>query len=113
MNKAATWILTDTRRLFFHDFTCSECGRVVSATKHFNDKGHYDMTATVKELMKDYPYCHCGAKMNKDPQIRVKMSQMKKTHKLAVATWLTNNPIREKECWHVGEIIEEYPKCPI
>ena len=105
MNKAATWVLTDTRGLCHHTFTCSECGRIVTATKHFNSEGYYDMRTTVKELMEDYPYCHCGAKMNKDTQIRAKMSQMKKTHKLVVDTWLTENPVREKTYWKVDEIV--------
>lgn len=41
--KTAVWVLTDTRALFLHYFTCSNCGRVESATKHFTDKGNYDM----------------------------------------------------------------------
>ena len=104
--KTAVWVLTDTRGLFLHDFTCSNCGRVESATKYFTGKGNYDMRATVSELMREYPYCHCGAKMQRDSQIGAKMAQMRRTHKLAAKTWLTDNPVREKECWKVGEAAE-------
>lgn len=104
--KTAVWVLTNTRSLFLHNFTCSNCGRVESATKYFTDKGDYDMQATVSELMKEYPYCHCGAKMKRDPQIGTKMKQMKRTHQLAVKTWLTDNPVREKTYWEVDEVAE-------
>ena len=102
MERIATWVLTDTRGLCVHTFTCSECRRTVTATKHFNSEGHYDMPTTVKELMEDYPYCHCGAKMNKDPQIRAKMKQMKTTHELAKNSW----DIHEKNYWKVDEVDE-------
>lgn len=105
MNTIATWVLTDTRGVFTHTFTCSICGRTVEATKHFDDTGYYDMKSSVAELMTDYPYCHCGAKMKKDNQIEDKITQMKKTHKLAVDTWLSENPIREKRCWDVDEVV--------
>jgi hypothetical protein len=104
--KTAVWVLTDTRSLFFHNFTCSNCGRIESATKHFTDKGNYDMRATVSELMKEYPYCHCGSKMQRDSQISSKMKQMRRAHKLAAKTWLTDNPVREKTHWKVDEVVE-------
>lgn len=104
--KTAVWVLTDTRGLFFHEFTCSNCGRVESATQYFTDEGDYDMQATVSELMKECPYCHCGSKMQRDPQIGTKMKQMRRTHKLAVKTWLTDNPVREKTYWNVFEVAE-------
>ena len=103
--KTATWVLTDTRGLLLHDFTCSNCGRVESATKHFTDKGNYNMQATVSELMKEYPYCHCGSKMQRDSQIGTKMKQMRRTHELAVKTWLMDNPVKEKRYWKVNEVI--------
>lgn len=107
MERTATWVLTDTRGLFVHTFTCSECGRIVTATKHFNSEGHYDMQTTVKELMEDYPYCHCGAKMKKDSQIKGKMTQMKNVHKLvAKDTWVDGHPVREKTFWKVDEKVE-------
>ena len=105
MNRVATWVLTDTRQFGFITFTCSECGRKVNISQYFGTDGHFDMKTVTKELMEDYPYCHCGAKMNKDTQIRAKMSQMKKTHKLVVDTWLTENPVREKTYWKVDEIV--------
>lgn len=105
-NSNAVWVLTDTRALFSHYFTCSNCGRVESATKYFTDKGNYDMRVTVSELMREYPYCHCGSKMQRDSQIGTKMKQMRRTHKLAVQTWLTDNPVREKTYWEVGEEVE-------
>lgn len=104
--KTAVWVLTDTRALFLHYFTCSNCGRVESATKYFTDKGNYDMRATVSELMKECPYCHCGSKMRRDPQIGTKMKQMDRTHQLAVKTWLMDNPVREKTYWEVDEVAE-------
>ena len=107
MERTATWVLTDTRGLCTHTFTCSECGRTVTATKHFNSEGHYDMPTAIKELMEDYPYCHCGAKMKKDPQIKAKMAQMKKIHKLvAKDTWVDEFPVREKTFWKVDEKVE-------
>lgn len=102
--KTAVWVLTDTRAICSHDFTCSNCGRVVSATKYFT-KGNYDMRATVSELMGEYPYCHCGSKMQRDSQIGSKMEQMRRTHGLAVKTWLIDNPVREKTCWKVDEVV--------
>lgn len=106
MRKTATWVLTDTRECCFHTFTCSGCGRIISVTKYFDSKGHYDMRSAVKELLEHYPYCNCGATMRSDTQIRAKMTQMKKTHKLAIDTCLSENPIKEKTYWKVDELLE-------
>ena len=107
MNKAATWVLTDTRQFGFITFTCSDCGRTVNVAEDFDDNGHYDMKKIIKELMEDYPYCHCGAKMKKDSQIKAKMAQMKNVHKLvAKDTWVDGFPVREKNFWKVYEKVE-------
>lgn len=105
MNKAATWVLTDTRQFGLITFTCSACGRTVNISKYFDTNGHYDMKTVCNELIEDYPYCHCGAKMKKDTQIESKMSQMKKAHRLAVETWLSENPVKEKTYWKVDEVV--------
>jgi len=47
--KMGRWIIVD-KGLKVTSFKCSECGRTV------RDDTGYDVT-------KDYPYCHCGAKM--------------------------------------------------
>lgn len=104
--KSAVWVLTDTRGLFEHTFTCSNCGRVIGVTKYFTH-GNYDMRASIAEMMEDYPYCHCGARMKKDPQITAKMTQMRKIHKLvAKSTWVDGFPVREKNHWKVDEVVE-------
>ena len=103
MNKTATWVLTDTRQFGFITFTCSECGRKVSVAEDFDANGHYDMEKITKELMEDYPYCHCGAKMNKDKLIRAKIAQMRKTHELAKNSWA----VKEKNYWKVEEVVSE------
>ena len=50
--KTGQWICGDTG-LMVMEYKCSECGRTV------RDDTEYD-------VYKDYPYCHCGAKMRKD-----------------------------------------------
>ena len=102
MNRSAIWVLTDTRLIGIITFTCSRCGRTLNEIAYFDSNGHYDMKAITKELMEDYPYCHCGAKMNKDPQIRAKMKQLKKTHELAKNSW----DVHEKNYWKVDEVVE-------
>lgn len=37
---------------------CSECGRAAPVY------GHWPPDMDIKELTKNYPYCHCGAKMD-------------------------------------------------
>ena len=47
--KIGQWVTVD-KGLIVTSYKCSECGRIV------RDDTGYDVT-------KDYPYCHCGAKM--------------------------------------------------
>lgn len=47
--KMGRWIIVD-KGLKVTSFKCSECGRTVR-----DDTGY--------DVAKDYPYCHCGAKM--------------------------------------------------
>lgn len=48
--KHGKWIVQD-KGIIVTSYRCSECGRVV------RDDTWYDVTV-------DYPYCHCGAKMD-------------------------------------------------
>ena len=47
--KTGKWITVD-KGLIVTSYKCSECGRTVR-----DDTGY--------DVCKDYPYCHCGAKM--------------------------------------------------
>lgn len=47
--KIGYWIIVD-KGLIVTSYKCSECGRTVR-----DDTGY--------DVIKDYPYCHCGAKM--------------------------------------------------
>lgn len=54
--KIGQWVLEDTWRdedgYLNYEYKCSNCGRLISV---------WD-----KKELKEYPYCHCGAKMNKE-----------------------------------------------
>jgi len=53
--KEGKWILNDyqgVQAVGFQTYHCSECGREISS------KYHGKMS-----LLKEFPYCHCGAKM--------------------------------------------------
>lgn len=50
--KTGRWIQC-TVGLMVTEYKCSECGRTVR-----DDTGY--------DVYKDYPYCHCGAEMQKD-----------------------------------------------
>ncbi len=50
--KSGKWVVDETG-LIVTSYTCSECGRKV------RDDTGYDVYA-------DYPYCHCGAKMEEE-----------------------------------------------
>lgn len=39
------------------DYKCSECGRILTVLYSFGD------IPTVSDVVNDYPFCHCGAKM--------------------------------------------------
>lgn len=53
--KTGRWI-QDTVGLMVTEYKCSECGRTVR-----DDTGY--------DVYKDYPYCHCGAKMAKTNEV--------------------------------------------
>lgn len=53
--KTGHWILNDNQgvqAVGYLTYHCSECGRVISSKYHGKIS-----------LLKEYPYCHCGAKM--------------------------------------------------
>ena len=55
MSKTGHWVLNDNQGVMpagYKMYHCSECGREISSKYH----GKVSM-------LKDYPYCHCGAKM--------------------------------------------------
>ena len=52
--KHGQWVATE-KGAKITAYKCSECGRVV-----WDDTGY--------DVSKDYPYCHCGAKMNEDAE---------------------------------------------
>ena len=53
--KHGTWLQNPYHNYFF---SCSLCGRVVEAR-----------TFDSKEVSKSYPYCHCGAEMDRKDNI--------------------------------------------
>lgn len=117
-NKEAVWVFTRLADgLQEHVFTCSCCKRKVGVFNcYFTSKGDYDITSVNSYLMAEYPYCHCGAKMKKDPQLRLKMSEYRRTRKayLKYAETYTGVPVYAKRFWGVDDVIIN-PKdlCPM
>lgn len=107
----AIWVLTRLASpLGQHSFTCSNCKKNVVTSPYtcFTDKGEFDMTSSVKGLLKEYPYCSkCGSKMIKDPQIRAKMAQNRRSEKAYRKYAETyRGPAPEvKDYWKVNEVV--------
>lgn len=57
--KHGRWIATE-KGVKVTAYKCSDCGRVV-----WDDTGY--------DVSKDYPYCHCGAKMDESTMSQVKV----------------------------------------
>ena len=73
--KTSNWLLINCGPLD-KTYACSTCGRSVTEINcHFTPKGDYDLKAEAKELLEDYPYCHCGAKMSTEPNMRSKIKE--------------------------------------
>lgn len=51
--KVGKWIRQQSYLGYTHSYECSECGRVV-----YKDE--------FEDMQIDYPYCHCGAKMESE-----------------------------------------------
>lgn len=109
--KEAIWVLTRLAEgLSEHVFTCSACNRVVSEPNcYFTDKGNFNMSAVTRDLMKEYPYCHCGAKMKKDPQLQAKLSQYYRIESAwrKYAKTYQGTPVKRKRHWKIDEIISD------
>lgn len=84
--KTGQWIMKD-KGLAVTSYKCSECGRIV------RDDTGYDVS-------KDYPFCHCGAKMV-DPQ----ESEDKKK-----LSWIGKRceDCGNKKCKELGELPKGY-----
>lgn len=97
--RTASWILTDARPIYSGGFTfrCSACNRYVTVMEQYKD-GQYDIEPMVHYLMNEYPYCHCGAKMSKDPQIKAKMQQLQNSY--------AKHSFEKKDTWEVGEVAD-------
>lgn len=57
--KTSKWNLTEIHNCY-EVYQCAECERKITVFHRFGDM------STIAKVTEDYPYCHCGAKMEVD-----------------------------------------------
>lgn len=113
--KYATWVLTHISEELFgeHEFTCSNCMNTIFGHNYLTeDRNHYDLNTTSKEVLEESPYCcKCGCKMKKDSQLQHKRNQYEKSYKDYKLLYRTShepwNIPMYKIRWKIDEVVEK------